>query len=395
MDPIRAAYNYQTGLRRVGASKYSHILIADIAAFYQYVDHSILRDELDLVMADITLVDALIDTLGDIEGRSFGIPQRSAPSDWISEFYIARLERSIVRDGFDVWRYSDDFRIGCSSYSEALRAIESLSRAARDIGLVLNDQKTAAPSFFTYLIHNLDVEIHDASAQIDPSDVEAAVSSDYAPDDDDQAAAEADQTIARLWDPDDHEGLQGEEQWNLRKLNADQHREVRRALNTLTRCSDERAMPCLLSILAYQPAMTHRVVRYAEALSGQVTGLVQDFFGKAITRLSLNEWQRAWIAYGLRACSVPIDRRSREAIWLLEQLTTRPNSLSASEAAITLSEGGLVDFKTIDDLLRFVSPDFAPWYLHAIAILRPGSKSDSSQIAALRQSSAIAAAILR
>lgn len=113
VEPIRAAYGHQSGLHLFRDASYSHILATDIAAFYQYIDHAILRDELDLAGFDLDLIDGLVTLLDQIEGRSFGIPQRSEPSDWISEFYAARLERWLVRDGFDVWRYSDDFRVGC------------------------------------------------------------------------------------------------------------------------------------------------------------------------------------------------------------------------------------------------------------------------------------------
>lgn len=393
MEPVRAAYDYEEGLRRVGDAKYTHIVLTDIAAFYQYIDHSILRDEFDLAGKSVTLTDGLVGLLGDIEGRSFGIPQRSAPSDWVADVYCRRLERWVIRDGFDVWRYSDDFRIGCTSYAEALRAIESLSRAARDIGLVLNDQKTATPSFLTYVINSADVEVHDASAEIDPSDVEAAVSTDYAPEDADEAKDEARQVIEQLWDPESEDDSVSDEEWDLRHLNSDQHRTVRRALNTLTKHEEPSAMPRLLSLLAYQPAMTHRVVRYAEAVRRDDS--VPGFFDKAIERLSLNEWQRAWMAYGLRACEIDLRANPLRATWLRRQLADRPASISAAEAAVTLSESSLVPFEILESHLRTVSEDFAPWYLYAIALLRRAGAVPTAQIGALRQGSPLAASILR
>jgi hypothetical protein len=86
-----------------------------------------------------------------------------------------------------VWRYSDDVRIGCRNYPEALAGIESLARAARDTGLVLNDQKTAARTFVTYLWKHAGLEIHEPTAEFDPTDIEAAVSSDCSPEDEDEA----------------------------------------------------------------------------------------------------------------------------------------------------------------------------------------------------------------
>lgn len=375
-------------------TRYSHVVITDIVAYYQYIDHALLRDELDLVGGDIRLIDALVELLADIEGRSFGIPQRSAPSDWLSDLYAARIDRWMTRDGFDVWRYNDDFRVGCTSYAEALRAIESLSRAAREIGLVLNDQKTAAPTFATYLNHNVNVEIHDTSAQIDPSDVEAAISTDYAPEDDEQALAEAVQTLDQLWDPETDGRPMPDERWDLRNLSADQHRVVRRALNTLTRQEDGHALPRLLSILAYQPAMTHRVLRYAEALARHRSEDIGRFIELAIARLSLNEWQRSWLAFGARACNVELEKDGPLASWLQTQMSARPNSIVAAEAAVTLAKSDLVNFEVLESHIRNVSPDFAPWYLHAVAVLNNSGIVTSQQLGALRRSSAVAAAIL-
>jgi hypothetical protein len=394
IDPIRAAYDEQKGPSQLKDSKYTHILVTDIAAFFQYIDHGVLRDELDLAGKDIQVVDGLIGLLADVEGRSFGIPQRSAPSDWLAEVYAARVERFAIREGFDVWRYSDDFRVGCTSYGEALRAIESLSRAARDIGLTLNDQKTATPSFLTYLSHNAGVEVNDVSAEIDPSDVEAAVSSDYAAEDDDQAIAEAGDVFDSLWDPDTDDEPADEGDWDLSDLTPDQHRAVRRAFNTLTKHSDPSAMPRLASLLVYQPAMTHRIIGYAEVMN-TINEPVEPFFEFAIAGPSLNEWQRAWIAYGIRSCNIRLAARSSFTGWLQTQLVNRPDSLAAAEASLTLATARLLSFPAIESRLRSVSPDFAPWYLESIATLLTMGIVSEQRVGPLRQDSSFAHAILK
>jgi len=392
--PIKAAFERGSGLRRFGDAMYSHVLVADVASFYQYIDHAILRDELDRLGRNIDLIDGLIELLGDIEGRSFGIPQRSAPSDWISEFYAARLERLVTRDGHDVWRYSDDVRVGCTSYPEVLSAIESLSRSARDIGLVLNDQKTATPSFLTYFMNNSGVEIDDASVEIDPSDVEASIFSDYAPEDDDQAVAAALTTLDLLWDRERHGTPRPEGSWNLSKLNAEQHREVRRALNTVTKHADLGALPMLLSILAYQPAMTHLVVRYAAAVAPAEPAVVGDFVDKVIKRVSLNEWQRAWIAYGIRACGLQVDGSSLRLRWL-EAQANLVHSLAAAEAVVTLAGENLVQFRVLEERLRIVDADYAPWYLHAVSLLHQAGIFIGPWRGDHRESSAVAASLLK
>jgi len=392
--PIRAAFDLDTGLRPLDDAKYSHILVTDVTAFFQYIDHELLREELDLAAKDIILVDALIGLLGDMQGRSFGIPQRSSPSDWIADAYAARIERWAVREGFDVWRYSDDFRIGCLSYPEALRAIETLSRATRDCGLTLNEQKTATPSFRTYFRRTADAALDDVAAEVDLSDVEAIVSSEYPSGDDDQALDDAKNTIDLVLDPEGGDGSAAEDAWDLRELAPEQHAAIRRALRTLTRNGDSSAMSKLDPLLKYQPALTHSIVAYVEAIARDGEH-VKPFFDAAVTKVSLNEWQRAWVAYGLRACAIPLNRRSVSTQWLLSQLTTRPDSLPAAEAAVTLSTAGLVSFRTLENLLHSVNADFTPWYLYAIANLRLLGAASAQQVAAIRQGSSIAKSILR
>lgn len=394
MEPIRNAYEPSTGLKRVGDAKYSHVVTTDLAAFYQYVDHAILRDELDLAGSDVEIVDALAQFLAEIEGRTFGIPQRSEPSDWISEYCAARVERSLIREGFDVWRYSDDFRIGCKSYSEVLGAIESLSRAARDVGLILNEKKTTTPHYLTYFMENADTEVDDASAEIDPVDVEAAVTTEYVPEDDEQAATDAEETILHLWDP-EQSFPRPDEPWDIKTLDVEQNRAVRRALNTLTRHEDSSAVPVLLSLLAYQPAMTHQVIRYAEAVSATSHEAIESLLDKAIRRLSMNEWQRAWIAYGFRACNIGLAADSERAGWLTRRLASGPDSLAAAESAVTLSNAGLTDFAQLDGFVRIANDDFVPWYLSALSLMYKSGLMNADQRAALRRGSPVAAAVLR
>lgn len=392
MKPIRNAYVHQVGLRRMGDTRYSHVLIADLASFYQYIDHAILRDELDIAGKDIGLVDGVIQFLHEVEGRGFGLPQRSEPSDWLSEYYAARVERSLVRDGFDVWRYADDFRVGCKTYAEALNAIEALSRSAREVGLVLNEKKSSTPMFLTYLGNNADVAVVDASAEINPVDVEAAVTSDYLPEDDVQAVDEAQSVLGSLWDP-QADRQSRDDSWDVRELEAERHRAVRRALNTLTKFSNPAGVTALLSLMAYQPAMTHQVIRYAEAVAPVATSEVGDVLDRAISRISMTDWQRAWLAYGLRACDQTIAAGSQRAAWLENQLS-RTSSLAASEAAVTLAENGMVGFDQLEAAVREVSSDFTPWYLHSIAILHHRGDAGTAQVGALRQVSPVAAAIL-
>lgn len=66
-------------------------------------------------------------------------------SDVLAEFYIEPMRRTLIRAGFRVSRFADDFRVVCRSYDEALSAWETADEAARELGLVLNENKTSTP----------------------------------------------------------------------------------------------------------------------------------------------------------------------------------------------------------------------------------------------------------
>ncbi|MPZ51778.1 MAG: hypothetical protein GEU79_03430 [Acidimicrobiia bacterium] len=122
---------------KIGQSGITHVVKSDLAAFYEYVDHEILIRELLAVSPDFDAADALRELLYEMEGRTFGLPQLLDPSDELSDLYADIVERGLLREGFQTWRFNDDFRIASASYSEALRAIEALGRHARHLGLVI------------------------------------------------------------------------------------------------------------------------------------------------------------------------------------------------------------------------------------------------------------------
>ncbi|QDG64432.1 RNA-directed DNA polymerase [Pseudarthrobacter sp. NIBRBAC000502771] len=124
----------------------AYIVDFDIAAFYEYVDHRILAEELLMQTMNSSAVSALNDLLHDMFPRKIGIPQAMQPSHRISDAYIQKLERQLVRKGFSVHRYVDDFRLIAADQSAAHDAIEYAVDMAREIGLVLADGKTKLSS---------------------------------------------------------------------------------------------------------------------------------------------------------------------------------------------------------------------------------------------------------
>jgi len=119
-----------------------YVVASDIAACYQYIDHSLLADELLVQTGEHAVIETIVELLRATGGRRYGLPQQSDSSDLLAEAFLARLERALVRRGLVVARYSDDFRFSCSTWSEVTRAIEVLAEEARLLGLTVNDIKT-------------------------------------------------------------------------------------------------------------------------------------------------------------------------------------------------------------------------------------------------------------
>src|SRR6478672_10597504 len=83
--PISYAYRGLGLSYRLNQNEIDYVAEADIVAFYQYVDHQILRDELELQSANVAATDFLIDFLGELQQSNFGLPQLIESSDALSE----------------------------------------------------------------------------------------------------------------------------------------------------------------------------------------------------------------------------------------------------------------------------------------------------------------------
>lgn len=129
-----------------GRSSDVRIVDMDIAACYEYIDHSILADEVLMQSLDPEATHFLSELLGDLFHRAVGLPQAMSASHLLADAYLDRIERGILRGGFEVNRFADDFRIVAPDWATAHQAIELVVEEARAIGLTLADGKTRVNS---------------------------------------------------------------------------------------------------------------------------------------------------------------------------------------------------------------------------------------------------------
>ncbi|MER7891982.1 RNA-directed DNA polymerase [Micromonospora sp. NPDC094482] len=387
--PISYAYEHiKQKMVHLGDARIKYVLEADITAFYQYVDHEVLRQELQMQTGEVEGASKLIELLGEINGKAFGIPQLLDASDWLSEAYIRIVERNLIRNGLAVWRFNDDFRIGCGDYRHALKSLEELAQAARDVGLVVGDHKTFTTTFFNYMFAHTDMDVDKAAAAFDPQDVEVAVS-DYSDQDEAGNVVWAVQRLRRI---DSDPKVSGH--INLRSLRAQDMRDLRRAISVLTRNSDPQGAPWLTSIFRFVPALTPSVVGYMV----EVHGTDADAFSqqwRELAKYTVSDWQAMWLCYAARKMGLVASNADVQE-WMRTHIQGHASEPLKAEAYLALADGHLTNFDELDAQLRSVPDALAPWYLLAIKSLSsaPTPPSDK-QLGAIRQSSPLFRALLK
>lgn len=121
----------------------SHVVIADIASYYENIDIGLLISDLrdaGAPAAAVAQISTCLNRWAQIPGR--GIPQGQSASDILAKVYMDNVDR-ILRDmGYFHLRYVDDIRVFCRSHIEAKQVLIDLSRLLRKRGLNLQAAKS-------------------------------------------------------------------------------------------------------------------------------------------------------------------------------------------------------------------------------------------------------------
>lgn len=124
-------------------SESEYIVRFDIASYYEFIDHGILAEQVLKHTLDPDSVEKLELVLKSVVGGRRGLPQLLAASDHLADVYIGPLERRLIRDGYSVARYVDDFTVPCAGWEAANIVIEKAAEYARGLGLVLSSEKSS------------------------------------------------------------------------------------------------------------------------------------------------------------------------------------------------------------------------------------------------------------
>ena len=134
----------------VANSAKTHVLSVDVQSFYDSVGHDLLSDVLTRADCDSQAVTTLIVWLGEVMGRPRGLPQGLSASDPLSTAVLSPLDRALDREDVRYVRHGDDLRV-VGTYAEVSDARRRIRDELRDLGLVMNDDKTRVLCHDTYV----------------------------------------------------------------------------------------------------------------------------------------------------------------------------------------------------------------------------------------------------
>src|ERR1051325_9483640 len=100
-----------------------YVVIADISAFYESVDHERLAEQLITATGRRQEAEALVAFLERVMDSSRGLPQGLEPSDPLATAYLSQIDFAMVRDGLRYSRHGDDIRIAATDYNAARHAV--------------------------------------------------------------------------------------------------------------------------------------------------------------------------------------------------------------------------------------------------------------------------------
>ncbi len=127
------------------ATPEGYVVVSDIADFYPRLNHHRLENALNLAASTHPQhIKALMKLLGGWrERQSFGLPVGPSASRLLAEVAIHDIDELMLGEGLTSIRFVDDFRVFCTTRSDAQCALASLADFLwKNHGLTLSEQKT-------------------------------------------------------------------------------------------------------------------------------------------------------------------------------------------------------------------------------------------------------------
>lgn len=159
--PERSGHDAMRRVRELQRQGYTHVLDADILAFFDSIPHSVIEQGLTNVVADGNIIRLVKRFLkagvledGVIESTTVGTPQGGVLSPLLANIALNFLDWRLDEAGMRFVRFADDFVVLCQSEHAAREARLMVERIMTDLGLTLSPEKTHMTTFregFTFL----------------------------------------------------------------------------------------------------------------------------------------------------------------------------------------------------------------------------------------------------
>lgn len=330
-----------------GSSDY--VVSMDIASCYEYIDHSILRQELTLRSLDLGLSSVTHEYLDELLGQTKGLPQMLQASDRLADVYLDILERKLARDGYETARYVDDIRLIADNWEHANAAIERASEYAREIGLILSSEKTRIYKTNTLIDQNaeeavfFDTQYQQAREALtefwtvaDYDDETVRV--ELAPEPQETALATVRRIVLTWWDEYKRKGPES-------SVTGMEQRFLNGALYILR--DDDTDLPGkLLSDIVFEyPRKIEQVVSYLVA-RGQAAGNNERNLAKVAVLARMGRqspWAKLWIMHAIEQLGTGVTGVNDVKItdWVKRQLSDRHEAVRAQAAWLCSTVGTL------------------------------------------------------
>jgi len=147
--PKRGCKDALREVDRLLMAGYTHVVDADLKAYFDTIPHEPLMEDIEHYMADGRVLGLIEGFLKQeiLENMVHWTPEKGSPqgaviSPLLANVYLHPVDMAMAEAGYEMVRYADDFVILCRSREEAEKALGTVQRMTHERGLTLHPGKT-------------------------------------------------------------------------------------------------------------------------------------------------------------------------------------------------------------------------------------------------------------